>query len=147
MKSRLGPFRPRADRACRNSLSKKEPALRRFALVALALLAGCGAVRDRIGRASGSVAVPAGARLTEERLEHDGRNRRFLVHDFSGGRRAPVVIVLHGGGGHAENAAKMAQFDVAAEREHFIAVYPDSTGGTPGGKLLTWNAGHCCAYA
>jgi polyhydroxybutyrate depolymerase len=87
------------------------------------------------------------AKLTDEALQHDGRTRRFLVHDFSGGKRAPVVIVLHGGGGHPENAQNMSQFDVIAERERFIAVYPGGTGGTPGGRLLTWNAGHCCAYA
>jgi polyhydroxybutyrate depolymerase len=85
--------------------------------------------------------------LTEETLNHDGRARRFLVHDYSDGKRAPVVIVLHGGGGHPENAVNMSQFDVIAAREHFIAVYPGGTGGTPGGRLLTWNAGHCCAYA
>jgi polyhydroxybutyrate depolymerase len=88
-----------------------------------------------------------GAKLTEETLSHDGRTRRFLVHDFSGGKRAPVVIVLHGGGGHPENAVDMSQFDAIAGREAFIAVYPGGTGGTPGGRLLTWNAGHCCAYA
>jgi polyhydroxybutyrate depolymerase len=87
------------------------------------------------------------ATLTDETIQHDGRTRRFLVHDFSGGRRAPVVIVLHGGGGHPENAQNMSQFDVIAERERFIAVYPGGSGGTPGGRLLTWNAGHCCAYA
>ena len=86
-------------------------------------------------------------KLTDEKLQHDGRSRRFLVHDFSGGKRAPVVIVLHGGGGHPENAVDMSQFDVIAAREDFIAVYPGGTGGTPGGRLLTWNAGHCCAYA
>ena len=127
--------------------------MKRLALLAFALLAGCGAMRDRIDarRANDAAAPVAGGlteeRLTEERLEHDGRNRRFLVHDFSGGKRSSVVIVLHGGGGHAENAAEMTQFDVVARREHFIAVYPDGTGGTPGGRLLTWNAGHCCAYA
>lgn len=86
-------------------------------------------------------------KLTEETLTHDGRTRRFLVHDFSGGKRAPVVIVLHGGGGHPENAADMTQFDAIAAREKFITVYPAGSGGTPGGRLLTWNAGHCCAYA
>lgn len=85
--------------------------------------------------------------LTEESLDHDGRVRRFLVHDFSDGSPAPVVIVLHGGGGHPENAVDMSQFDVIAERERFIVVYPAGTSRRDGERLLTWNAGHCCAYA
>ena len=33
-----------------------------------------------------------------------------------------------------------------AARDRFIAVYPNGTGGRAG-RLLTWNAGHCCAAA
>src|SRR5262245_4161436 len=113
----------------------------RRSLAILAVLAACSAAPAVVSQS------PDGAKLTEEAMVHDGRPRRFLVHDFSDGKRAPVVIVLHGGGGHPENAADMSQFDVIAAREHFIAVYPGGTGGTPGGRLLTWNAGHCCSYA
>ena len=85
--------------------------------------------------------------MSDETLRHDGRERRYLLHDYSGGKPAPVVFVLHGGGGHPENAENMSQFDVIAAREKLIVVYPGGTGGMPGGRLLTWNAGHCCAYA
>jgi len=85
--------------------------------------------------------------MADETLTVDGRPRRFLVHDYSGGRKAPLVIVMHGGGGNPENAVNMTQFDAVAAREGLIAVYPGGTGGMPGGKILTWNAGHCCAYA
>jgi polyhydroxybutyrate depolymerase len=91
--------------------------------------------------------APATGKFSDATLQHEGRARRFLVHDFSNGRQAPVVIVLHGGGGHPENAVDMSQMDAVAAREHFIAVYPGGTGGMPGGRLLTWNAAHCCAYA
>ncbi len=89
----------------------------------------------------------AAGQMSEETLTLDGRARRFLVHDFSGGKPAPLVILLHGGGGNPENAVNMTQFDAVAEREALIAVYPGGTGGLPGGRVLTWNAGHCCAYA
>lgn len=111
-------------------------ALASFALLALVACA-----------AGAQTPTPKGARLTDEKVQHDGRERRFLVHDFSGGAKAPVVIVLHGGGGHPENGVSMSQMDRIAAREKFIAVYPGGTGGMPGGKLLTWNATHCCAYA
>jgi polyhydroxybutyrate depolymerase len=116
-----------------------------FALLLLVVcVAGCGAFQERREARRAEQTNP---RFTEERLDHGGRSRRYLVHDFSSGGPAPVVIVLHGGGGHAENAVEMTQFDVVAQREKFIMVYPEGTGGTPGGRLLTWNAGHCCAYA
>jgi polyhydroxybutyrate depolymerase len=73
--------------------------------------------------------------------------RSYLVHDYARGPRAPVVIVLHGGGGNAENAVTMTGFDRIAAREGVIAVYPNGTAGREGGRLLTWNAGHCCAGA
>lgn len=116
--------------------------MKRVALAMFVLFAACSTGQQATGQS------PADApKLSEETLDHGGRSRRFLVHDFSGGKRAPVVIVLHGGGGHPENASDMSQFDAIAAREHFIAVYPGGTGGTPGGRLLTWNTGHCCAYA
>lgn len=73
--------------------------------------------------------------------------RYYIIHDFSQGTRAPVVILLHGGGGNAERMANKTQFDVIARREHLIAVYPDGTGGDRASQLLTWNATHCCAAA
>ena len=92
--------------------------------------------------------TPAGPVVSVDvKLEYGGRERRYLVSDYSGGKPAPVVFVLHGGGGHPENAQNMSQFDIIAAREKLIVVYPGGTGGTPGGRLLTWNAGHCCAYA
>lgn len=86
-------------------------------------------------------------RSGERTLTHDGRERTYLVHDFARETPAPVVVVLHGGGGHAANAVRMSGFDGLAAREGFIAVYPNGTAGRRRGRLLTWNAGHCCAGA
>lgn len=114
--------------------------LRKLAFAGAALLAACSASAQ-------PGAIPKGGVLTDAKLQHDGRERRYLINDYSGGKPAPVVIVLHGGGGHPENAQTMSQFDAIAAREKLIVVYPGGTGGMPGGRLLTWNAGHCCAYA
>lgn len=103
--------------------------------------------------AAGFIALEAqdrqtgGPARTERTLTHGGRQRTYLVHDFGRGGPAPVVIVLHGGGGNAANAVRMTGFDRVAAREAFIAVYPDGTAGRNRGRLLTWNAGHCCAAA
>lgn len=58
----------------------------------------------------------------------------------------PLVLVLHGGGGNAENTERMTGFSDKARREGFIVVYPEGTSRFRQ-KLLTWNAGHCCGYA
>jgi polyhydroxybutyrate depolymerase len=84
---------------------------------------------------------------TGQTLVHGGRARTYLVHDFGRGGPAPVVIVLHGGGGNAASAVTMTGLDRVAAREGLIAVYPNGTAGREGGRLLTWNAGHCCASA
>ena len=89
----------------------------------------------------------AAADRTERTMTHDGRQRAYLVHDFGRGEPSPVVIVLHGGGGNADNAVRMTGFDGLAQREGLIAVYPNGTAGRDRGTLLTWNAGHCCAAA
>ena len=91
--------------------------------------------------------VPAFAGTTT--LQVGGLERSYEVHLPSG--RAPsqpaaLVIVFHGGGGNARNAARMTGMDAKADREGFIAVYPNGT-GPRGDRLLTWNTWRCCGAA
>ncbi|MCJ7558871.1 MAG: prolyl oligopeptidase family serine peptidase [Gammaproteobacteria bacterium] len=83
-------------------------------------------------------------------LVHDGIERSYLVRvppDSIQTREVlPLVLVLHGGGGNAEVTERMTGFTEKAAREGFIVVYPEGTSRFTG-KLLTWNAGHCCGYA
>jgi polyhydroxybutyrate depolymerase len=85
-----------------------------------------------------------------QNLTHDGIERSYVVrvphHLVQRNGLVPLVLVLHGGGGNADNAERMTGFTEEAEKEGFIVVYPDGTGRFSG-KLLTWNAGHCCGYA
>ena len=106
----------------------------------LAVVAGAIAL-DAYGRTA--LAAAAAART----LTHGGRQRTYLVRDFGRGGPAPVVVVLHGGGGNAANAVKMTGFDRVATREGLIAVYPDGTARIASVPFLSWNAGHCCAAA
>lgn len=98
-----------------------------------------------------SLSLPVGAQSRTpsdlRTLTHDGRQRSYLVHDFASGPNAPLVFVLHGGGGNADNAVMMTGFDRVAARDRLIAVYPNGTAARQEGRLLTWNAGHCCAAA
>lgn len=91
---------------------------------------------------------PAGAHYST--IAHDGIERRYLLRVPASLRGnssvVPLVIVLHGGGGNARNAENMTGFTAKAAREGFIVAYPEGTGRNKG-KLLTWNAGHCCGPA
>lgn len=83
-------------------------------------------------------------------LRHNGIDRTYIVRVpdrvTRGNAPVPLVFVLHGGGGNANNAEAMSGLTAKGQREGFIVVYPDGTsrGRAP---MFTWNAGHCCGYA
>lgn len=112
--------------------------------LALLLVAAVPAVQaQRTGSRS-----PATSASAQHSLQHGGRTRTYTVRaprSVRPNERLPVVVVLHGGGGSADNAERMTGFTRLVERERLLVVYPDGTSRR--GPLRTWNAGHCCAYA
>jgi polyhydroxybutyrate depolymerase len=92
----------------------------------------------------------SGSSGQKQTLSYHGTERSYLIRVpgavTNGNERVPLVLVLHGGGGNAENAEKVTGFTDKAKSEGFIVVYPEGTGRRKN-KLLTWNAGHCCGYA
>ena len=61
---------------------------------------------------------------------------------------APVVLVLHGGGGNAKSTPVTTQMNIAAQEHGFIAVYPSGTGKLIlGRRFASWNGGYCCGTA
>ncbi|HEX6707834.1 MAG TPA: PHB depolymerase family esterase [Albitalea sp.] len=96
--------------------------------------------------ANAAAAPPAaeGART----LVHQGLERHYVVRaPASASAALPLVLVLHGGGGNAAISEQMTGFTDKAMREGFVVVYPEGTARRGSGRLLTWNAGHCCGHA
>lgn len=65
-------------------------------------------------------------------LVSDGRKRTFLLHIPRGWSRqkpAPLVIVLHGGGGNGTRVAALTRFSGLADRAGFVVAYPDGING------------------
>lgn len=127
--------------------------MRRFFAIAILVCAALACARQTGGSASPtpSVGQTAGLPIGDStRTVHiAGLERSYLVHiplAIVAGSPLPVVLVFHGGGGNAENAAHMTGFDSLADKSGFLAVYPNGTGRLDD-ALLTWNAGECCGYA
>ncbi|UJR84625.1 alpha/beta hydrolase family esterase [Sandaracinus amylolyticus] len=99
---------------------------------------------DATTTACGTGLYPSNA-TTEGSLMHDGITRAFRVHvpaAHDGTAPLPLVLVLHGGGGSGRQIENGSGMSAIADREGFIAVYPDGTG-----RIRTWNGGGCCGSA
>jgi len=62
-------------------------------------------------------------------LDIAGRNRTYRLHvpdPYVAGQKAPLLLVLHGGGQSGRNMERGSHFSKLADREGFIAVYPDA---------------------
>lgn len=82
-------------------------------------------------------------------FEHGGIEREVLVHVPAGldtNAPAPLVVVLHGAGSSGSAMAEVTGFSGIADREGFVAVYPDAL-GVAHGMWRVWNTGTCFAPA
>jgi polyhydroxybutyrate depolymerase len=82
-------------------------------------------------------------------VTHENLRRSYLVHvppQAAYGAPLPVVLNFHGAGSHAEMIRAYSRMDESADREGYVAVYPNGSAGF-GTRLLTWNAGNCCGPA
>jgi poly(3-hydroxybutyrate) depolymerase len=69
------------------------------------------------------------------------RERGYIAHVPSARPAVdwPLVINLHGGGGHAKAQQRYSHMDAVADREGFLAIYPNGT------EVVLWKlagAGH-----
>lgn len=108
-----------------------------------ALLAACASAPD----GGANPPLPPGDHDLEVIV--DGRLRHAIAHVPANdkGPRA-LVVAFHGGGGSAAGFQRSAGLDRVADREGFVVLYPSGHGWRAGSRrLLTWNAGECCARA
>ncbi len=76
--------------------------------------------------------LPAGAESeTQSRaLTWGGKARSYRLHlpekGLKPGQAAPLVVVLHGGGGNAHSAERQLGFSELADEHGFVAVYPNA---------------------
>ena len=69
-----------------------------------------------------------------ESIKFGGYDRSFLVHvppRTDSSAKLPVVIMLHGAGGSSEGAARETGWSVEADKDGFLAVYPEALPGKP----------------
>lgn len=67
----------------------------------------------------------------------DNRERAYILHipaAFDPNKSYPLIMGFHGGGGSGQKFSRQTKFNVYADREGFIAVYPD-------GIEHNWNDG------
>ena len=93
-------------------------------------------------------ATPLGPGDHSQTLRHDGLIRSYLVHvprKYDPQRPTPVLLVFHGAMTDAAITVRLTGINEKADREGFMAVYPNGTGRIE--HMLTWNAGNCCGAA
>lgn len=84
--------------------------------------------------------------LHELRVGEQPRNYRLFV-PATGAAPLPLMIVLHGGLGNAEQAEKSTGMSLVAASQGFMVAYPNGTGTRLLPNRRTWNAGNCCGPA
>lgn len=99
-------------------------------ICAFALLpGGCGGKEEpNTGSGDGARETITGT-LHSFKLLHDSMERSYLVYVpgfCEAGAPLPVVVTLHGAGGTAAGMVRTSGWDAAAEREGFIAVFPNA---------------------
>jgi len=75
-------------------------------------------------------------------LSFGGDNRYYEIHvpaSYKAGKKTPMVMVFHGGGGNPGAVRNTTGFDAISDREGFIVVYPGGTGKSDDAKRLSWN--------
>jgi polyhydroxybutyrate depolymerase len=112
------------------------------------LLAALGVALVGLAAQSPDEVPKAGTSKRKMDIRAAGFRRSYLLHvpeGYDGSTPRPLVVVIHGAFSGAKEMEDRSGFSDLADRERFIAVYPNGIGLF--GLLRHWNSGHCCAKA
>lgn len=97
-------------------------------LMALLILYGCHASYAGAEERATVNSMPPGTHLF--RVTVKGVERRYLLHippAYTPANKWPVVVMFHGGGGTARSAMRETGWTEKADKEGFLAVFPEGT--------------------
>lgn len=110
-----------------------------MSMLVLVLSAGCGGSVSQLARPSSAKSLPEG--IVGDRTVYSatfiGQRRALVHHPASAAPGAPLVLVLHGEAGSAQQARDDYGWDLLADREGFVVAYPDGIGHS-------WNVSPTC---
>lgn len=78
----------------------------------------------------------------EQTMKIEGADRKYHVHvppSYNGKTPMPMVLLLHGHGQDGKTIAHHTKFDQMADREGFIAVYPDARSWAGRDEWRAWD--------
>jgi len=106
-------------------------------------------LRSAIVASALAILLPVSAAGITETLEIavNGTVRTVRLHvpaDAQDAAPLPAVVAFHGSAWNGIAMEQATGFSDLAERERFLAVYPDGTGPA---DVRSWNAGACCSFA
>ncbi len=119
-------------------------------------------VKERMIRKMESMPAPVASGVVGQRIEkpgdytfaiqYGGLTRYYIVHvpkSYRVTAPAPLLLVLHGGGGNMQTQATDEFYKQISksEAEGFVAIFANGYSRFKSGQLATWNAGTCCAAA
>jgi polyhydroxybutyrate depolymerase len=102
--------------------------------------------RDGGANDAGDITPPCGSSTLASgafTLSFGGTDYGYVVHlppSYDGSKRAPLVLNWHGYTSNAAQQQAFSGFDLVADEEGMVVVYPNSVDAS-------WNAGSCCSSA
>lgn len=85
--------------------------------------------------------------LYEMNVNGTPRSYKLFIPATASTTKLPLMIVMHGGLGNADETESTTGMNRVAANNNFMVAYPNGTGGRLMKNRRTWNAGKCCGPA